>query len=75
MSNESSNALSALSDKMAMYADFHKEEDKANNGLLTKVSKIVTALATVAKNEASLPYNALNAVAQCCLIAGEKANG
>lgn len=47
MAENNKNALTELSEKLAMYADFHKEEDKANKGILTKASKIIAQLAKV----------------------------
>lgn len=47
MAENNKNALTELSEKLAMYADFHKEEDKANKGILTKASRIIAELAKV----------------------------
>lgn len=76
MSNESSNALSELSEKMAMYADFHKEEDKANNGLLTKVSKIMAELAKVTADYTCDPWREFDLQSKQAVIFSRKiANG
>ena len=41
------NALAKLSAYLAMYRDFHKDEDRVNDHILTKAQRIVAELAKV----------------------------
>ena len=49
MSDEK-NALAKLSSYLAMYRDFHKDEDRVNDHILTKAQRIVAELAKVMPN-------------------------
>lgn len=44
---DTKNALTKLSANLAMYRDFHKDEDRVNDHILTKAKRIVAELAKV----------------------------
>lgn len=70
------NALSELSDKMVRYAAFHNEEDNANGGLLTKVSKIIAELAKVTGDYTCDPWSEFDLQCKQAVIFSRKiANG
>ena len=47
MAIESNDALTKLSANLAMYRNFHKDEDRVNDYILTKAQRIIAKLAEV----------------------------
>ena len=72
----STNALAKLSAYLAMYRDFHRDDDRVNDHILTKAQRIVAELAKVEdRREGETNSDALwrcnDCIAKCRVIAEE----
>lgn len=87
MAIESNDALTKLSANLAMYRNFHKDEDRVNDYILTKAQRIIAKLAEVSgghwENICDGPpvyichvgdLKLLCCIGRCCEIAEEKTN-
>lgn len=73
------NALAKLSAYLAMYRDFHKDEDRVNYHILTKAQRIVAELSKVIPNymagkpgHSFIETEAYKAYRNCYAIAEER---